>query len=116
MKRIARTLALTVAIVSAAPALAQDGWNADAFWRGAPATPIERMEFLKTRLDRGIADGSINRREAMRVETELNGIHEMAITMRQRDGGTLNDTDRAYIQERLDHLSQTIHWARHNGW
>jgi hypothetical protein len=36
--------------------------------------------------------------------------------MRTRDGGTLNDTDRTYVQDRLDQLSSNIHWMAHNGW
>ena len=40
----------------------------------------------------------------------------MAGTMRDRDGGTLNDTDRTYLQDRLDQLSSTIHRMARNGW
>jgi hypothetical protein len=40
----------------------------------------------------------------------------MTRSMRDRDGGTLTETDRTYLQDRLDHLSSDIHWMAHNGW
>ena len=51
-----------------------------------------------------------------RAQNELGRIREMTRNMRDRDGGTLNETDRTYIQDRLDHLGNDIHWMAHNGW
>jgi hypothetical protein len=36
--------------------------------------------------------------------------------MRARDGGTLNQTDRVYLQDRLDRLASIIHGMKHDGW
>ncbi len=34
--------------------------------------------------------------------------------MRRRDGGRLSPTDRDYVWNRLNGISQNIRWARHN--
>lgn len=100
----------------AQPYPAHNGWDANAFWRGAPDSPRERIEFLQRRIDKGIADGSLNRREGRSARNELNNIRRTAMRMHRRDGGRLSPDQRAMIQSRLDDLSRRIHWARHNGW
>jgi len=101
-----------------APLAAQPpaAWDKEAFWAGAPAGVWERIGFLQQRIDRGIARGRLNRTEGTRAQNELQRIREMTTQMRERDGGTLNDTDRTYLQDRLDQLSSTIHWMARNGW
>lgn len=118
MRPPAKLLLLAAAAGLSAPALAQDhqGWDATAFWIGAPAGPAERIDFLQHRITRGIAKHSLNRTEGNRAQNELVRIREMAATMRTRDGGTLNQTDRVYIQDRLDQLASNIHWMKHDGW
>jgi hypothetical protein len=119
MKRVLRTAIIMSLIAGGAPLAAQapaSGWDRDAFWQGAPPGPGERIDFLQARIDRDIANHKLNRREAMRADNELRRIREMVRTMRARDGGTLNDTDRVYLQDRLDQLSSNIHWMRHNDW
>ena len=102
----------------AAPIAAQPpvAWDKEAFWAGAPVGVWERIGFLQQRINRGIARHHLNRAEARRAQSELQGIRELTNTMRIRDGGTLSDTDRAYLQDRLDLLSSNIHWMAHNGW
>ena len=113
-----RALLAASAFAVAAPLAAQPpaGWDKEAFWAGAPAEIGDRIGFLQARIDRGIARGRLNRTEGARAQNELQRIREMTGTMRARDGGTLNDTDRTYIQDRLDQLSSTIHWMAQNGW
>ena len=117
-KFILRGVVAASAIALAAPLAAQPpgGWDKEAFWAGAPAGIGERISFLQQRIDRGAAHHHLNRTEANRAQNELQRIREMTGTMRARDGGTLNDTDRTYIQDRLDQLSSSIHWMAHNGW
>ena len=125
MKRTMMGSVLAASAVTAiAPASAQmagrtwqgGGWNGNAFWRGAPAGPWERIRFLQDRIDRGIADGSLDRREGMRAQMELRRVRMKAGEMRRRDRGMFDAADSAAIQDRLDRLSQQIRWARHNGW
>jgi hypothetical protein len=121
MKKV--VTALIASMVVASPALAQYGpgprpqpWNPNAFWRGAPANPYDRIQFLQERINRGVADGSLDRREAMRATRELNGVRQWMRRMHWENGGRLTPDQRARVQARLDALSRQIRWMRHNGW
>lgn len=100
-----------------APMPPHGGWDRDAFWRGAPESPRERIDFLQDRINRGIGDGSLDRYEGQRVNGELNKIREWLRQAHWEDGGRrLTGEQQAHIQDRLDRLSSQIRWARHNGW
>ena len=93
-----------LSLVVAAPALAQPaGWDID-----------RREQWLADRIDRGVADGSLDRREAHRVHEELRSIHGEEDHMRMRHDGRLSDGDRAMLEGRLDDLSHQIHWMHEN--
>jgi hypothetical protein len=98
----------------AQPAPPPPGWDAGAFWRGAPDSPRQRIQFLQDRINRGIGDGSLDRREARSANAELDRIRQMDRRMHYDQGGRLNDQDRAVLQNRLDDLSRRIRWARRN--
>lgn len=113
-----RTLLIAVGLAVAGvstPVLAQPAWDSGAFWRGAPDSPRERIAFLQSRIDRGAADGSLDRREAKRASRELDSIRRQDARMHYRDG-RLDPGERAVLQSRLDDLSRRIRWMRHNGW
>lgn len=123
MKRI--ITALVASLVVATPAMAQwahhdrdrdRGWNPQAFWRGAPDNPYERIQFLQDRINRGVSDGSLSRREAWRANRELNGVRHWMRRMHWQNGGQLTPPQRAQVQARLDNISRQIRWMRHNGW
>src|ERR1700761_4527524 len=80
------------------------GWGGGAFGRGAPDSPRQRIQFLQDRINRGIADGSLDRREAMSVNRDLDRIRQMDRRMHYDNGGRLNPQDRAMLQGRLDDL------------
>lgn len=84
------------------------GWDRDAFWRGAPNDPRERIGFLQQRIDRGIADGSLNRREGRQLQQDLNVIKRDARNMGRR----VDARENARLQTRLDALGQRIRWER----
>lgn len=86
------------------------GWDAQAFWRNAPNDPRQRIDYLQRRIDRGIADGSLDRREGRRSLRELNDIRRDAARM-----GRLDSRERAMLQDRLDNLSRTVRWERRDG-
>jgi hypothetical protein len=121
MKPAITALALAASLMSAGCANAQPApwnpgpWNPGAFWRGAPDNPYERMHFLRARVDRGLADGSLDRREASRVYHELDGVDQWIHRMHWEDAGRLSPDQRARVQERLDGISRQIHWLRRNG-
>ena len=126
MKRIAMTVAAGL-LATAGAAQAQYGpppplhagygaYNPGAFWRGAPDNPWERIRFLQSRVDQGARDGSLDRREAFRVNGELNGVRQWIRREHYMDAGQLTPDQRGRIQGRLDQISGQIHWLRHNGW
>lgn len=121
MKRILVTVAASMFVAGAAmaqpapPRPAPGAWDAGAFWRGAPENPRERIQFLQDRINRGAADGSLDRHEAWRANRELNGVRQWVQRMHWEDGARLQPEQRARVEARLDDLSRQIHWMRHNG-
>lgn len=122
MKRI--ITAAVASLVVTTPAIAQWahpprpglGWNPQAFWRGAPDNPFDRIQFLQDRINRGVADGSLDRWQARRANGELNGVRRWIRRMHWQNGGQLNPDQRAQVQARLDAISRQIRWMRHSGW
>jgi hypothetical protein len=76
-----------------------DSWNRDAFWRGAPDGLRERIDWLQQRINRGASDGSLDARQARRLQWQLNSLRNDAVA----------------LQQRLDDLSRNIRWARRDG-
>ena len=119
MKRLVAFAALAATLMSSAPVMAQSGydrgydrgWNSNEFWRGAPSGVWERIQFLNQRIDRGVRDGSLTRREADRARTQLRRVRQDASYMR-RNG--MDPSESARIQARLDDVSRNIRWARRN--
>lgn len=74
-------------------------WDRDAFWRGAPQDTQQRIAWLQQRIDRGIADGSLDRNEARRARLQLNTL--------RRDADVLDS--------RLDSLSRNLRFSRRGG-
>jgi hypothetical protein len=112
-------IAIVAGAIVATPAAAQwapqrGPWNPNAFWQGAPANPYERIQFLQNRVNRGVADGSLDRREGWRVNRELNGVRQWIQRMHWQ-GGRLTPDQRGRVQARLDDISRQIRWMRHNG-
>lgn len=105
-RTILSALALATTAVSAGPVTAQPAgwqsqgsWNRDAFWRGAPDGLQQRIDWLQQRINRGVSDGSMDRREARRAQWQLDTL--------RRDASALNS--------RLDDLSRNLRWARRDG-
>ncbi len=84
----------------------------EAYWRQAPTSLRERFDWVQSRIDRSRNDGTLSPREADYGQRELGDIRRMAQELRARDGGDLNEADRAYVQSRLDTLSQRLRWER----
>jgi len=118
MKIITLCSAIALAAIGSAPLAAQQGqdwrgngtssWDRDTFWRGAPAGPRERISFLQQRIDRGMSDGSLDRREARRAQSQLNGIRA------DLNRGRMTPPRREMILNRLDDLSRSLRWSRNN--
>ena len=100
-KAIMAALALTT-VATAIPAAAQPAWQGNRnwdrneFWRGAPDGLQQRIDWLQQRINRGVADGSLDRQEARRAQFQLDTL--------RRDASALDN--------RLDNLSRSLRWAR----
>ena len=108
-------------LAAAAPAAAQSysgqayaaqGYGND-FWRGAPNDAWQRISWIEQRIEAGRRDGSLTPQEARRAEMQLRQIRRQA--MRMRRGSYMSANDSAMLQSRLDALSRSLRWARHNG-
>ncbi|MGN6357042.1 MAG: glycine zipper 2TM domain-containing protein [Novosphingobium sp.] len=103
-KAILAALALTTTATigaTAVPAAAQSwqgnrSWNSTEFWRGAPEGLQQRIDWLQQRIDRGIADGSLDRQEARRAQFQLDQL----------------ERDAQVLDRRLDDLSRNLRWSR----
>jgi hypothetical protein len=118
MKKVGLTLIFAAMLTG--PVLAQaapyQGYDAEAFWKGVSANPLERIQILKDRVDRAESHGSIDPREAHRVRDELSHTWEWIHQKHYEDGGRLSPDQRAEVQARLDRISQQIRWLRRDGW
>jgi len=126
MKSVMVSAAVVAAMLASVPVLAQPtygqqyhngqgdgGWNSDRFWRGAPQDAWQRIQFLQNRIDRGLRDGSLDRREARRANRELRDIRIDAQRLR-RNGNDWRSSGNRTIQARLDNLSRNLRWMRNN--
>jgi hypothetical protein len=73
-----------------------------------------REAWLQERIDGGVANGSLTRREQHRVQRELRRIRHDEHRLRRREGGVLREGDVARLERRLDELSDHVRWAKHN--
>ncbi len=83
---------------------------------GPMAWSLERREaWMQERIDRSRTDGSLSRREAYRAQRALSDIRSTQARFMRRDYGRLSDAHRAYIEQRLDRLRDSLRWMRGNG-
>src|SRR5687768_9314173 len=127
MKRFMVSAAIVAAMGASVPLAAQPsygsgqryedqrdrGWNSGEFWRGAPNGTWERISYLQQRIDQGVRDGSLDRREARRASAQLRGIRQDAQQMRRYRGESRIGQERA-LQARLDELGRNLRWQRSN--
>src|ERR1041384_2950439 len=59
-------------------------YNSGAFWQGAPDGLQQRIDWLQQRIDRGVSDGSLDRREARQAQLQLNDLRRQADILNQR--------------------------------
>lgn len=80
----------------------------------APWMPInERQAQLDARIDQGVRDGSLTRREAGTLRAEFRDIADLEARYR-RSGGGLSDWERRDLDRRMDALSARIRVNRHD--
>jgi hypothetical protein len=104
----ASALTLSATAASAQEYGRHDGYRGD---RDAWVSINQRQAQLDRRIDRGVRNGSLNRREAYRLRGEFNRIARLET--RYRVNG-LNGWERADLDRRFDVLSNRIRSERHD--
>ena len=79
------------------------GWDID-----------RKIQWTQARITRGRDNGSLDRREFFRAQTELNRIRRGEAMARRYHDGRLDDRARFDLSARLDRLNGQIHWMRQN--
>ena len=121
MKKIILTLAavsaLTATAASAQPGAGYDRRDDRDFGRppiAAPGVSIDaRQAMLAQRIDRGVRNGSITRREAARLNAELREIERTEWTFRRSRPG-LTQREIAQLEMRLDRLAALVRFERND--
>ena len=86
------------------------GYGGGDYYRGAPQSPRERLDWAQARIDRAIERGRLNPREAENARSDLADIRRQYYRLSRRDGGSLNGADRQYINDRLATLARNVRW------
>jgi hypothetical protein len=73
----------------------------------------QRQRQLDTRIDRGVRDGSLSRREAYRLRAEFNDLARLEARYRATNG--LNRNERIDLDRRFDRLSARVMVERRDG-
>jgi hypothetical protein len=93
----------------------QDSYRSDSYrgdgYRGGWVSIDQRLAQLDRRIDQGVRDGSLNRREAWRLRGEFNDLARLQA--RYRTNG-LTGWERADLDRRFDILSNQIRAERHD--
>lgn len=118
MNKIILTLAAVSTLAVAGAASAQPGYNGPGRdFRppvAAPGASINaRQAMLAQRIDMGVRNGSLNRREADRLRVELRNIQRLEAQFR-RSGNGLDRREIAQLDNRLDRLSTQVRWERND--
>jgi hypothetical protein len=100
MKRIVASLLAVGALGAALPAAAAPWQNIN-----------QRQDQIERRIDRGIRDGSLTRREAANIRRQLISLERLEDRYR-RNG--LSNWERADLNRRFDALARQIRYERHD--
>jgi hypothetical protein len=74
----------------------------------------KRIENQKDRIEAGVADDQLTRREAARVERHDKQIHAQEKKDRQENGGNLTNKEKRQLNRELNRNSREIARERHN--
>ena len=83
------------------------------FWEGAPRGIHQRIDFMQHRIDDTAQGGWLGPHEIDRLNGELNDVRNEDQRLHAQDGGPLRPQDLAYLEQRLDHIANELHWMEH---
>ncbi len=73
----------------------------------------QRQENQQQRIDKGVQDGSLNSREAARLEAGEAAL-DRKIARDKQDGGGFTNREKRQAERRQDNMSKRIHRQRHD--
>jgi hypothetical protein len=83
------------------------------FWYGAPASPRERIGFLRRRIDRLDRDGWLSPRETEGLNRHLADIQRQEAAIRDNHDGLLPPDARAQIGDELNDVARHLRWKEY---
>jgi hypothetical protein len=108
MKKFILSGLACLTLATSVPVLAQGAsWDRERFWQGVSADPLARIDVMQRRIDRGVSDGSLTRKEARNSQQSLNKIRRDARRM-----GRIDNREASILNSRLDNLAQKIRLRR----
>ena len=105
----AKSVIAAVVVLAAGAAYAQEPSTTPA----QPPTVNQRLENQKDRIQAGVADDQLTKREAARAARRDRAIHLKELKDRQANGGTLTEQEKAELNRALNRNSRRI--ARERG-
>lgn len=103
MKALLAAAAMAAIAVVAAPTASAQHYGAPGYW----SSINERQDNLDRRIDQGVRNGSLTRREAALLRDELYELERLEARYRRSDG-RLTAWERADLDRRFDALSARI--------
>lgn len=76
-------------------------------------TMSQRQGNLYNRIEQGVRNGSLNRREASRFRTRFANLRRLEYSHR-RSGGRLTYRERADLNRRFENLSSAVRYQKHD--
>lgn len=104
-------VAASVAVPAAAQSYGRDHRGNDRYEQANWLTINQRQSNLDRRIDQGVRNGALTRREATALRAEFRGLVRLEASYRR---GGLTRWERADLDQRFDRLSARIRYERHD--
>lgn len=104
-------VAASVAVPAAAQSYGRDHRGPDRYEQNNWQTINQRQARLDRRIDQGVRNGSLSRREAVTLRTEFRNLARLEQTYRR---GGLTRWERADLDQRFDRLEARVRYERHD--
>jgi hypothetical protein len=92
-------------------------WSIAALAQAAPppGTAGQRKADQQARIAQGVKSGQLTAHETANLETREASVNREDRAMRAENGGRLTAADRAALNKRQNHISNSIYKDKHNG-
>jgi hypothetical protein len=89
------------------------GGSTESYAKERKSTIRERIDINQGRIDEGIRSGSLTRREAEKVQAELDDVRKARARMKE-DDGRLSPRERERLHRRIDEVEKLIYREKHD--